>query len=893
MMFSIVNFTSRTLLPKVDATYIEGPITQDTVWTLVDSPFVVSKSITVYSNATLIIEPGVEVRFGGEFSLIILGKLYANGTNKPITFTSNKEEPEVGDWNAIIFNGTEKSVLIGCTIAYSTYGILVENGNVEIRNCNVGFSQNGIAATNSELLVHNTTISFCQQNGITITDSKLTIQESTISENQGNGILITGNEQVIIQNNTIMANGNGILLTGNETSNVDISKNIISANGQVGIKIDANAHSGITILNNIVSSNNEGFHISTPTSIQITNNSVSYNRIGILYEEGNHATHLNDIYGNEMGMDVLYNATVDAEQNYWGDSSGPYHESLNPNGRGNPVGGDGVNLDFIFFLAKPIGYINTPPTAVLLTDKLLVPPNEDVMFFATNSFDNDGRVDKYLFDFGDGSGSGWTTLSIFTHRYSLSGPPFESFNVTLTVMDDYGTTSTSVLTTITVQNLPSLQINVNLNTSKVHEGEQVSITVYVSNGTTAVENATVTLFSVKDGNFTESFGLTDANGNFFTTFTAPDITKIANVRIVARASKSDYADGSDYEYLEVSPFLSVQIVSTPNTVKSEETAQISIYVKSNEEPIANASVIIISTGGRLSSQTGVTDSNGAISLVFSAPQTTTFLDITITATATKNGYMNGVGETIITVEPKILVVQITTVTNATLSEAKLNISVHVEYDDVAVSGASVTITAGNGTFSVSTGTTDSYGNVIFVYTAPPVGWQTNITITAQATKIGYADGIGYLEITVNPRTFNIQISTLNIMAGESANIIVTVKCNEDATPVTGAIVTISSTYGDFSVTTKTTSPSGTCTFIYNAPQTTVQLSVIITVNVTKNGYINGENQTTIIVTPAIQPEEGWPLTTILLIIIPVIIAVVVVILIKLKIIVITTEEESQ
>jgi hypothetical protein len=592
-----------------------------------------------------------------------------------------------------------------------------------------------------------------------------------------------------------------------------------------------------------------------------------------------------------MGMNVLLNATVNAEHNYWGDQSGPYHESLNPNGKGNPVGGDGVNLDFIFFLTKPIGIINTRPTATLLTDKIWVQPNEDVMFFATNSFDNDGSIDGYFFDFGDESNSGWTTLSIFAHKYSSNRTCYPN----LKVMDDYGAVSNSVNATIYVQNLPALQTSVDLSNSTVHEGEQVSIIAYVTNGTAVVENAIVTMFSVNGGNFTESSGLTNASGYFVTTFTAPEITEKVNVRIVARASKIGYADGSDYEYLEVLPFLSVQITANPDVIKSEGTAQILISVKTNGEPIANASVTILSSGGNLSSETGVTDSNGTISLIFTAPQTTTFLNVTITATATKGSYVNGVGQTKITIEPKMLAIQITAEPKVTISEAKLDITVHVEYEMNPIVEANVTIKAENGNFSTTTGLTNNYGNVTFIFTAPQVNEQSNITITALATKARYAEGQSQLEITVNPRTFNVQISAPTVESEESTNVIVNVTCREDATPVAGAMVTISSSNGSFSITTKATSPAGICTFTFNAPKITAQLSIIITANVTKNGYIDGGNQTAITVNPKTVPqaEGGWPITTILLIIIPIIIAVVVVILIKLKIIVISAGEEEQ
>jgi len=914
MAFSIFNFKNITIFPAVNATYVEGPITQDTIWTLVDSPFVVSNDIMVYPSATLTIEPGVKVKFGGAFSLIILGRLYANGTNKIITFTSNRESPVAGDWNAIIFNGVENSKLINCSIAYAKDGILVENsqveikestvslcsqngititeGTMEIKDCNVSLcSQNGITATDSIINVQNCNVNRCSQIGISVANGTSIIQNTLIMENGINGIKVTGNCQATIQGNTVMANGNGILLTGNETSGVNISQNKISANRQSGILIDAQSHFDITIVNNIISSNDKGLYISSSTSTYITNNSISYNNIGILYDQGNHDAHYNDIYGNEVGMDVASNVTVDAEHNYWGDKSGPYHESLNPGGKGNRVGGDGVSLDFIFFLTKPIGYINTRPTATLLTDKILVPPNEIVMFFATNSFDSDGRVDRYFLDFGDGRNSGWTTLSIFIHKYSS---PW-NYSANLRVIDDNGTLSNVAITTIYVnETFPSLYVRLELSNSVVHEDEQVSITVYVMDGTVAVENAIVTIFSVKGGNFTESSGLTNIAGYFVTTFNAPDITEKANIRIVARASKSGYADGSDYEYVEVSPFLSVQVTANPDVIKSEETTQILIHVRSNGESIANASVMILSSGGSLSSETGITDSNGMLSIVFTAPQTTTFLNVTITVIATKSDYMNGVGQTIIAIEPKILAVEITAESTVTISEAKINLTVHVGYEMVPIAGANVTMMAENGNFSISTELTNSYGNVTFVFTAPQVSGESNITVTARATKAGYAEGQNQLEITVNPRTFNIKISASTVKSGESTIVAVSVTCIEDATPVADAVVTISSSDGNFSVTNQTTNPTGVCTFIFDAPQTTVQLPVIITANVTRNGYIDGGNQTVVTVTPKTTPqaEGGWPITTILLIIIPIVIVVVVMILIKLKIIVVSAEEEE-
>ena len=40
---------------------------------------------------------------------------------------------------------------------------------------------------------------------------------------------------------------------------------------------------------------------------------------------------------------------VNATNNYWGDASGPYQPSVNPEGKGNPVNGNGGDLGFIPF----------------------------------------------------------------------------------------------------------------------------------------------------------------------------------------------------------------------------------------------------------------------------------------------------------------------------------------------------------------------------------------------------------------------------------------------------------------------------------------------------------------------------------------------------------------
>jgi hypothetical protein len=215
----------------------------------------------------------------------------------------------------------------------------------------------------------------------------------------------------------------------------------------------------------------------------------------------------------------------------------------------------------------------------------------------------------------------------------------------------------------------------------------------------------------------------------------------------------------------------------------------------------------------------------------------------------------------------------------------------MEYDMSPVGGANVTIEASDGTLSTASGITDINGEFTLTFAAPIVNEQANVTITVNATKAGYNDGQSQTVLTVSPRTFNIEIITPTVDSGKSATVTVIVRCNEDSTFVEGAAVTMQASYGSFVPTTNTTDSNGTCTFTFNAPQTTTELSIIIIANVAKDGYIATQRQTTILVLPA--PAGGWPLTTLLLIIIPVAIVVIVIVLIKLKVIEVSVKEEEE
>jgi len=256
---------------------------------------------------------------------------------------------------------------------------------------------------------------------------------------------------ITISNNTISSNGNeGVYVHADDDAyNITISNNTISSNAGDGIKIKGSLNRAfyydVYITSNIVSANTNGIVKFSLCRINITDNSIAYNLDHGVYltdNYNNNTVHFNNIYCNKYGMNITnveLSSTVDAEKNYWGDPSGPYHESLNPWGLGNPVNGEATRIDIIPFLTSPNGAINERPVPHIVADKATAGVGEEVRFDASGSTD-DQRVVDYYFDYDDGTYTGWVTTSVVVHKYSSE----ETYNVTLKVRDEYGVKSKDV-----------------------------------------------------------------------------------------------------------------------------------------------------------------------------------------------------------------------------------------------------------------------------------------------------------------------------------------------------------------------------------------------------------------------------------------------------------------
>ncbi len=175
---------------------VSGQIDSDTIWTLADSPVIVTDHLTILDGVTLTIQPGVVVKLNFNVEIYIDGTLKAIGTeSQHITFTANSENPGPGFWKQLYFSSATDSswdssynYLDGCVLIY----------------CDIEYAITGVKNRYTNLLIKNTTISKCREQGLNMDNIRLALVQS----------LIENNGTVDISNNTgaLFCNVSGTIL---------------------------------------------------------------------------------------------------------------------------------------------------------------------------------------------------------------------------------------------------------------------------------------------------------------------------------------------------------------------------------------------------------------------------------------------------------------------------------------------------------------------------------------------------------------------------------------------------------------------------------------------------------------------------------------------------------
>jgi len=192
----------------------------------------------------------------------------------------------------------------------------------------------------------------------------VTVRNITSSE-WALGVCIWGDEEgstaVDISQLTVENCGMGIMV-GNAETNLDgCSITGMAPNGGYGIEVMDNAQvtmescvvcdcwkeepepgeAGLGIMIGLAQEYEAIYGIADerPCTVEMTGSTLCDSNCGVaVYDDGNLTAHFNNIAGNDLSG--VHNAAieeVDATNNWWGDASGPYNESTNPDGKGDGV----------------------------------------------------------------------------------------------------------------------------------------------------------------------------------------------------------------------------------------------------------------------------------------------------------------------------------------------------------------------------------------------------------------------------------------------------------------------------------------------------------------------------------------------------------------------------
>ena len=170
--------------PAFSQTTVSQNITQNTVWDLAGSPYVLTQNISVSNGATLTIEPGVVVKadnFDFTDPLTVNGTLLAQGTAlQPIVFTDiaddeyggdtngdgNSTAPHAGDWGGIRItaNSGNSSLLEYCLFRYGgddgigDAALEIVGSSPTISNCTFFSNEKGlvVSGTGAPTFIDNT-----------------------------------------------------------------------------------------------------------------------------------------------------------------------------------------------------------------------------------------------------------------------------------------------------------------------------------------------------------------------------------------------------------------------------------------------------------------------------------------------------------------------------------------------------------------------------------------------------------------------------------------------------------------------------------------------------------------------------------------------------------------
>jgi hypothetical protein len=342
-------------------TSVHGIITEDTTWTVANSPYTLIGAVRITSDVTLTIDPGVTVNLD-DTCIQVEGTLIARGTTRnPIQFNEGGSSSSSTD-SGLIFTASssnwDESTQTGCIIENA----VLNHANIEITGASPKISNNTF---NSRISTTGGAPQICNNifkggNGIVLYDSNEVIRGNIFS-GTSQAIYVGGADCApLIERNLIVDNGYGIVIPSSSGAFSPLIQNNTLANNTDALCIAGGGTPTPTIrYNNIYGSS--GYNVRL-TDIQ-TNMNATYNWWGI--------TNAQNI--SEKILDYTYDPTL---------GNLTFTPYLN---KPNPQAMPDINLPTEFPSSTPMETSQPTATPPIDAESFNIESNSTVTAFAFNS----------------------------------------------------------------------------------------------------------------------------------------------------------------------------------------------------------------------------------------------------------------------------------------------------------------------------------------------------------------------------------------------------------------------------------------------------------------------------------------------------------------------------
>lgn len=294
-------------------------------WTAAQSPIILNRDLQIAAGASLVIEPGVEVRLAQGISFFVDGTLYAIGQpDRPVRFVSSSGQRWEG-----LFGRPGSDIALEHTEMHGggAGGTLLTSsgGNLVLRGVHLNDNGGHIEVNNSHL---------------EMSDSEIAGNDmpygAALDATYGNG------GTVVLNNNRIGGNHMSpgappVMISSQSTADIvrlDIQRNLLIGQDGPDLVLSTNGPLQGSLACNALLNGANGLSVRSQTP-QIPGFDLSVHDNAI----EDHTPPIIPIYLQYgIGRGATSEIALDMRNNWWGSPLGPYHPDLHGDGRGEAVG---------------------------------------------------------------------------------------------------------------------------------------------------------------------------------------------------------------------------------------------------------------------------------------------------------------------------------------------------------------------------------------------------------------------------------------------------------------------------------------------------------------------------------------------------------------------------